>query len=287
MKDGLTVKLCGMTNIEDIRLAAQYGADYVGVVTEVDFSPRSLTVEQAETVFQMSPLPTVALVYNIAWDRLVYLVQKLKPHAIQFLGPENPELLSKCREKFPQIKLWQSIHLPATVTCSTSKVTDNNASVHSNEDLPTAIGHRLGVSPEVSNKSFNPNDRNEGNPNHNGELLSTEETCILEQVTKNMLDCYQAGANVFLLDAAAKVNGKTRFGGTGKTVNWKLAKELIAVSPLPVFLAGGINPGNIAEAIKRVHPAGIDLCSGVEAFPGKKDPDKIIALMEGVKKAVI
>ena len=286
MKDGLTVKLCGMTNIEDIQLAAQYGAEYVGVVTEVDFSPRSLTVEQAETVFQMSPLPTVALVYNIAWERLVYLVQKLQPHAIQFLGPENPVLLSKCREKFPRIELWQSIHLPVAEICSTSNVTANDDLVHNKEAL-TKAEQRLGVSPEVSNKSFNLNDHNEGNSNHNGELLSVEETCILKQVTKNMMDCYQAGANVFLLDAAAKVNGKTRFGGTGKTVNWKLAQALIAVSPLPVFLAGGINPGNVTEAINRVHPAGIDLCSGVEAFPGKKDPDKIIALMEGVKKAVI
>ncbi|ACV63517.1 Phosphoribosylanthranilate isomerase [Desulfofarcimen acetoxidans DSM 771] len=278
MKDGLLVKLCGMTNIEDIQLAARYGADYAGVVTEVDFSPRSLTIEQAETVFQLSPLPTVALVYNIAWDRLVYLVQKLQPHALQFLGPENPQLLSRCRDKFHQTELWQSIHLPAAEVNTSNTNISKTANIEAVQTPEQLNADRL-TSNNISN--------NAGNSCYNGELLSPEEAYILKQVKQNMLECYQAGANVFLLDAATKINGKTRFGGTGKTVNWKLARKLIDASPLPVFLAGGINPANIAEAINKVHPSGIDLCSGVEALPGKKDPGKIKALMEGVKKAVI
>jgi len=52
---------------------------------------------------------------------------------------------------------------------------------------------------------------------------------------------------------------------------------------LPLFLAGGITPSNAREAITSVHPAGIDLSSGVETSPGRKDPQKILDLMAIVR----
>jgi phosphoribosylanthranilate isomerase len=55
-------------------------------------------------------------------------------------------------------------------------------------------------------------------------------------------------------------------------------------SKVPVLLAGGINPENVAEALSSVNPDGIDLCSGVEAVPGKKDPLKVKALMNNIRR---
>jgi phosphoribosylanthranilate isomerase len=52
-------------------------------------------------------------------------------------------------------------------------------------------------------------------------------------------------------------------GGTGRTHNWEISKDIVRQSPIPVYLAGGINPDNIQQAIDRVGPFGIDLCSGV------------------------
>jgi phosphoribosylanthranilate isomerase len=62
-------------------------------------------------------------------------------------------------------------------------------------------------------------------------------------------------------------------GGTGKTANWGMARE--AAKFARVFLAGGLSPGNIAEAIRVVEPFAVDLNSGVESSPGKKDIVKL------------
>jgi phosphoribosylanthranilate isomerase len=112
VKAGYKVKICGTTNMQDALLAARAGADYFGVVVEVDFSPRSLTIEAAAELFSSPPIPAVALVFQMAEERLYVLAEKLRPFAIQFLSQEPPELIGKLKQVFPNIQLWQSIHLP-------------------------------------------------------------------------------------------------------------------------------------------------------------------------------
>lgn len=79
-----------------------------------------------------------------------------------------------------------------------------------------------------------------------------------------------------LLDAHDPV----RHGGTGRTIDWAAAAE--AAARRRVFLSGGLTPANIAEAIARVNPYGIDLSSGVELAPGIKDPAKLRALFDSI-----
>lgn len=67
------------------------------------------------------------------------------------------------------------------------------------------------------------------------------------------------------------------YGGTGKTFDWSLAKEW----PQRIFLAGGINPDNVVKALK-VDVYGIDVCSGIEAKPGKKDHAKMKLLFDNI-----
>ena len=74
-----------------------------------------------------------------------------------------------------------------------------------------------------------------------------------------------------------------RHGGTGKTFNWNLAHG--SNGSRRIFLAGGLTPENVAEAIRVTRPYAVDVCSGVEARPGKKDPARIVALMWAVKAA--
>jgi len=71
-------------------------------------------------------------------------------------------------------------------------------------------------------------------------------------------------------------------GGTGSTFDWALIPDQL---PLPLILAGGLHQGNVADAIRRVHPWAVDVSSGVEAAKGIKDAAKISAFIRGVRNA--
>ncbi len=81
----------------------------------------------------------------------------------------------------------------------------------------------------------------------------------------------------FLLDFRDDV----LFGGTGKSFDWSRAKEIKSVRP--VILAGGLRPDNVHEAARIVMPYALDVCSGVESAPGKKDAGKLIEFMNEVR----
>ena len=76
-----------------------------------------------------------------------------------------------------------------------------------------------------------------------------------------------------LLDAWVKGS----YGGTGHAFNWELAAEV--ARQRPVILAGGLTPENVAAAVTAVQPYAVDVSSGVEAAPGKKDPAKVAAFI--------
>ncbi|MCX7670029.1 MAG: phosphoribosylanthranilate isomerase [Anaerolineae bacterium] len=77
-----------------------------------------------------------------------------------------------------------------------------------------------------------------------------------------------------LVDAAA---GAGRFGGTGQVADWTAAAAIAAATP--ILLAGGLHPANVAAAIAAVRPWGVDVASGVEATPGRKDVEKMKAFV--------
>lgn len=222
------IKVCGITTIEDARLVAESGADYVGVIVGVDFSPRNLSLDSARLICEQSTLPVVILFFNWEVEEIQKAVSTLHPRAVQLLGHETPSLV-RTLKKTVACEVWKSIHLP---------------------------------------------------PQGSGEISITEH----QDRVNSLID---AGIDAIIIDTVVGSSGKNmRYGGTGQVNNWTTARSLVEAFPVRTFLAGGITPENIRQAIELVHPYGIDLCSGVEISPGRKDPGKLRRLMSAIGRVV-
>ena len=201
------VKICGITTLDDAHLAADAGADAIGLVFQ-EASPRNVTPAIARTIIDGLPpfLDAYAVVLDPDPRFLDELIERVPLDGIQYHGNEAPDLCARFRGRW--IK-----------------------AVPMNE--PGAL------------------------PGHQRRYPR---------------------AQGFLLDSHAPGGA----GGTGETFSWT---EIQSVDPRPLILAGGLNPGNVATAIRTVRPWGVDVSSGVEASPGQKDPEKIKAFMQEVNHA--
>jgi phosphoribosylanthranilate isomerase len=107
-------------------------------------------------------------------------------------------------------------------------------------------------------------------------LMSMKAFRIRDEKSLEELSDYQTDA--YLLDAFSS----TTPGGTGEKFNWDLAVEAQKFGR-PIFLAGGLTPENVAGAVRKVRPFGVDVSSGVESAPGKKDHAKVKAFIHAAK----
>src|SRR4029079_9300016 len=99
-------------------------------------------------------------------------------------------------------------------------------------------------------------------------LMSMKAFRIRDAQSFEALSTYPTDA--WLLDAYSPA----QHGGTGERFDWGLAKQAGKLGR-PIFLAGGLTPDNVAAAVEQAQPYGVDVSSGVEASPGKKDHAKI------------
>ena len=91
-------------------------------------------------------------------------------------------------------------------------------------------------------------------------------------------------ADAILLDSGRPSAEVKELGGTGRTHDWTISRAIVEVCPRPVFLAGGLSPDNVGEAIRQVRPFGVDLCSGVRT-DDRLDAVKLRAFVEAAAKA--
>ena len=96
-------------------------------------------------------------------------------------------------------------------------------------------------------------------------------------IPENLNGFARQNAPAFLLDASVK----GLYGGSGFTADWSAAAELAGKYPL--LLAGGLTPENVANAVQQVRPWGVDVASGVESEPGKKDAHKMLRFVMAVR----
>ena len=203
----ITVKICGITSVEDARAVEQAGADAIGLMF-FEGSPRHISLGQAKAIVDSlsNNVVRVGVFVNSDESFVRRAIQNCTLNVLQFHGEETPEYCAQFD----------------VMTMKAIRVRDE-ASLKEMEQFPT---------------------------------------------------------DGFLLDAFSK----DALGGTGETFNWDLAKRATE-SGRPIFLAGGLTSENVAEAVRAVGPFAVDVSSGVESEPGKKDADKVRAFVAAAKGA--
>ncbi len=105
---------------------------------------------------------------------------------------------------------------------------------------------------------------------------------INERSIDEALKVVHDGADALLLDSGNPTLTVKELGGTGRVHNWEISRQIVGQSSVPVFLAGGLTPQNVRQAIDTVQPFGLDICSGVRTN-GQLDYQKLEAFMNGVR----
>jgi phosphoribosylanthranilate isomerase len=218
------VKICGITNLEDARMAVQAGADALGFIF-VENTPRFVTPERVAPIVRR--LPPFVTPVGVFWDHpaghVKAVIEACGLGAIQFHGDEKPE---DCQGySVPVIK---TIKLP-------------------------------------------PVSMIDGMP----EYRVTERFGAFR---------YLKVVAAFLVDSEARWSE----GEAREPLEWKMfrmMKEAPGNVRPPIILSGGLTPDNVARAVDVVRPYAVDVNSGVEARPGKKDPDKMRRFIAEAKRA--
>jgi len=213
------IKICGITRNSYANAAAEAEADYIGVIVDIEESPRNVSLKKAEEIIKSSPIPSVVLLEKDINDT-IKTASALKPYAIQLIGEYTPIDIQHLK-KVLSCKIWKTIRIPST---------------------------------------------------------GTDETAYLSLV--KLINKYKkAGTDAIILDTLVA----KKKGGTSQICDWDTAEKLVKAIDIPIFLAGGINPENVCDAVRKVRPYGIDLSSGVEKAPAEKDPEKILELVNNIR----
>ena len=251
------VKICGITNLDDALAAIDAGANALGFVF-CKKSPRPVTVESARSIVAKVPerIEKVGVFVNESVDRVRDAVQQAGLTAVQLHGDESTEFSRALFQKLangPRPMIFRA--WPAKIF-----------------DAPGE--HTVGWDP-VAAGLIEPDEAYKGKRVHkihvakNGDLF-------LE--THGFRPGVISGV---LLDSSTE----EKRGGTGNTFDWERVQPWAGIinSISKLIVAGGLHPGNVQEAIHVLHPWGVDVSSGVEREPGKKDPRKVRAFIQAVR----
>jgi phosphoribosylanthranilate isomerase len=218
------VKICGITNVEDARMAVRAGADALGFVF-VENTPRFVTPERVAPIVRA--LPPFVTPVGVFWDHpagyIKAVVEACGLRAIQLHGDETPEDCDGYA--VPVIK---TIKVPPAGTI-------------------------------------------EGLPEYRPALPLARTAQFLKH------------ASAILIDSAARWSE----GHRRDPVEWSILRPISkgARVGLPLILSGGLSPDNVARAVEVVQPYAVDVNSGVEAAPGRKDRDKVREFIAAVRRA--
>jgi len=252
------IKICGITNLDDALAACDAGANALGFVFYPK-SPRCVSLETARSIVAEVPqrIGKVGVFVNESTDRVRDTVQRIGLTAVQLHGDESTEF---SRTLFQE--LANGSPRPMIFRTWPAKIFDTPAEQSAGWD-PVTAGL---VEPDEAYKGKRVHKIHVAK---NGDLF-------LE--THGFRPGVVSGV---LLDSS----NDERRGGTGETFDWERVQPWAGIinSISKLIVAGGLRPGNVQEAIHLLHPWGVDVSSGVEREPGKKDPRKVRAFVQAVR----
>jgi phosphoribosylanthranilate isomerase len=238
------VKICGMTNLEDALVAVDAGADAVGFVF-YEKSPRCVSVEKAREI--VAKLPESVEKVGVFVDKDV-----------------NP------------VDVFLKVRLSVIQAYQTKEGIAGNATGH----WTNAVSRGL-LPPTAKFVMAYPMSLFD-NPVSEIESLWVR-PAESRKKARSAVSSARGTFDTLLLDSGNVLQP----GGTGKPFDWMQAatiSESMRRVDLKLIVAGGLNPNNVGEAIETLHPWGVDVASGVEAAPGKKDPEKVRAFVRAVRE---
>ena len=241
------VKICGITNVEDALLAADAGADAIGL-NFFEGSPRFIPLEVA--------------------DSIVRAVRSLDPH-------HRPKVVGVFVNSDPA-KIFQSLELLRldAVQLHGDESPQAVAALSGMSNLFSLGGSAEGRSALEVWRAFRCRDA--------GLASVSEYLCQCEAVRPEVSVGLSTLPHAVLLDAYAV----EAYGGTGKVVDWNcVRRDRELLMGLPIILAGGLTAENVAEAIETARPDAVDTASGVEDSPGRKNEVKVRSFVTSAKSA--
>jgi phosphoribosylanthranilate isomerase len=252
------IKICGITNLDDALEATDAGANALGFVFYKK-SLRQVTVETARAIVAKLPqrIEKVGVFVNQTVDQVRDAVKQIGLTAVQLSGDESVEF---SRALFHE--LANGSPRPTIFRSWPAKVFDAPAGQSVGWD-PVAVGL------VEKDQAYKGKRVHKIHIAENGDLF-------LE--THGFRPGVISGV---LLDSS---NAEKR-GGTGQKFDWERVQPWAGIinSISKLIVAGGLRPGNVQEAIHLLHPWGVDVSSGVEREPGKKDPQKVRAFVQAVR----
>jgi phosphoribosylanthranilate isomerase len=252
------IKICGITNLDDALAAIDAGANALGFVF-YSKSPRHVTLEAARSIIAQLPqrIERVGVFINETADHVRDTVKQAGLTAMQLSGDESVDF---SRELFKQ--LANGSRRPTIFRTWPARVFDAPAGQSVGWD-PVAVGL---VEPDEAYKGKRVHKIHVAK---NGDLF-------LE--THGFRQGIVSGV---LLDSSTA----EKRGGTGQAFDWERVQPWAGIinSISKLIVAGGLHPGNVQEAIHLLHPWGVDVSSGVECEPGKKDVRKVRAFIRAVR----
>lgn len=272
----LWIKICGNTSLEDTLLAAgtaepadrtssarcEAGADAVGFVFAP--SPRRVTSAQVAAIVPHLPasLEKIGVFVDASFAEIVPIVESCGLTGVQLHFDAPANLPAELRARFgAKLRILRVVHFAAAPVQKQTLVSGSLAS------------GKLASGRLASGHDFTRAERAEDE--RAGELLAAlaPEACFSDP-----------NIDAILVDSRSMIAA----GGTGLTFDWSAARQTLFQNPdvrQRLVAAGGLTPENVAEAIAILQPWGVDVVSGVEAAPGRKDPAKVRAFIAAARKA--